>query len=62
MPSIIADTFASNVSSVFTPVRLVSKINSVGDPSELNDLLGLEEISFLEAGLLEPKLIQNREQ
>jgi hypothetical protein len=38
------------------------QINSVGDSPELNDLLGLEKISFFEAGLLEPKLIQNREQ
>jgi hypothetical protein len=29
--------------------------------SELNDLLGPEKISFLEIGLLEPELIQKRE-
>src|SRR5262249_7358188 len=37
------------------------QIYSARDSSELNDLLGLEEISFLEAGLLEPELIQKTE-
>ena len=37
------------------------QIDSARGPSELNDLLGLEEISFLEAGLLKSELIQKRE-
>ena len=37
------------------------QIYSCRDSSELNDLVGLEEISFLEARLLEPELIQKRE-
>jgi hypothetical protein len=39
--------------NVFLP-----RIYSARDPSDLNDLLGLKEISFLEAGLLEPEVIQ----
>jgi hypothetical protein len=38
------------------------KIDSARSSSKLNDLLGLEEISFLKAGLLEPELIQKREE
>jgi hypothetical protein len=37
------------------------QIYSARDSSELDNLLGLEEISFLEAGLLEPELNQNTE-
>jgi hypothetical protein len=37
------------------------QIDSAWGSSELNDLLGLEEISFLEVGLLESELIQKRE-
>ena len=37
------------------------QIDSARGSSELNDLLGLEEISFLEAGLLKSELIQKRE-
>jgi hypothetical protein len=36
-------------------------IYSARGSSELNDLLGLEEIRFLEAGLLEPELVQKPE-
>ena len=50
----IADTFASTAWSVVTPVRLVSASIRLRDSSELDNLLGLEEISFIEAGLLEP--------
>ena len=60
MPSMIADTFASNASDSHT-CETGQQIDSARDSSELNDLLGLEEISFLEAGLLEPELIQKRE-
>jgi hypothetical protein len=38
------------------------EIDPARSSSELNDLLGLKEISFLEAGLLEPELIQKREE
>jgi hypothetical protein len=37
------------------------QIDSARGSSELNDLLGFEEISFLEAGLFEPELIKKRE-
>jgi len=59
MPSSIAD---------FAGKRVICRHATDGrqeiDParrsSELNDLLGLKEISFLETGLLEPELIQKR--
>jgi hypothetical protein len=60
MPSSIAEILLANASFVDTPLMLVSRSIRSGS-SELNDLLGLKEISFLEAGLLEPELIQKRE-
>jgi hypothetical protein len=61
MPSSIAEILLANASFVDTPLDARQQIDSARGSSELNDLLGLEEISFLEVRLLESELIQKRE-
>jgi hypothetical protein len=59
IPSSIAEILPANAS--FVDASDASReIDPARISSKLNNLLGLKEISFLKAGLLEPELIQKR--